>query len=351
MATVKKKLLTHEEQLKSQGVQLNEIMKLLRKDYDSLSQTKIRNFVPFWEDIDFQQFISRYKWEGLPDYIPQNLIETMLYMRGSLCGFFKNGTLYFLPYANTGNLNVYGYPTSVQPVPFNGKAQFKKMLLNTYPNGEENKNAQCVLLFDKAPRLATTFCVPRVVLNREIIELLDETLNKSAINQTNSLKKGIVSVNSEAQAKQTKKDITYQAQSDDPYIVVNRGEMDYGDNNVFNSGIENETPLYMQYLSALNNLRCYASGIKNHGLFEKMERQIVGELSGNEYQTNLILESGLTQRTEFLDRLKEIYPEYSDVLGKIKVSINVSPYEDKAPHNDIEESTNEGEQYNDKENI
>lgn len=345
MATTKKKLLTHERMLEQQGVQLNNILKILKKDYSSLSQTKIRDFKNFWRDVDFQQFISRYKWEGLPSYIPQNLIETMLYFRGTLCGFFKDGVLYFLPYAFSGGLNVYGYPTQVDAIAFNGESNFRKIKLNTYPNGKPNKDAQCVLLFDKAPLLGGTFCIPRVALNREIIDLMDETLNKSAINQTNSLKKGLVKVNNEAQATQTKKDINYQAQNDDPYIVINTTNMDYGENEVLNANIPNETPTYMQYLSALNNLRCYGSGIKNGGMFEKMERVVVGELSGNDYQINLILESGLTQRKEFLERLKEIYPEYKDVLDKVKVSINVSPYEDKAPNNAIEKSTNEGDKY------
>ena len=42
---------------------------------------------------------------------------------------------------------------------------------------------------------------------------------------------------------------------------------------------------------------------------------------------------------EIVLNLKEIYPEYNDILSKITVKINVEPYKNKAPNNDIEDST------------
>lgn len=331
----KKKYLTYEEMIKNQGIQI-EMLKKRLGSYKILGQPINRDYTNSLIDLDVQQFVSRYKWSGLPKNIPPMYIERMLYYRGSLCGFFNGGNFYILPYANGGDLNTFGYPTEVQPVAVNGEP-FPIKPLTTYPNGEVNKNAKAVILHDRSPLLNSGMVVPRIVLQRDIIEYMSSILSKSEINLINAVKKLMYGVESEDQVEQTRKDIYSSINSDEPVIVaVNDGNMK---NSIFNTGIELEVEKIMQLFSSINNYRCYNMGIKNNGMFEKMERIATGELTGNEYQTNLILETGLQLRKEWLENLKEIYPEYNDVLSKITVEINVEPYKNKAPNNDIEDST------------
>lgn len=330
--SIKRKVITHEAQLAEQGIRINQLFRKL-ENYNQLSTPATKDYSSLIHDIDLQQFISRYKWEGLPDYIPINMIERMLYFRGGLVGFFQKGQLFVLPYAIDGDLNEYGYPMSVQPVTYNGTI-YGSRKLKVYPQ----TNASGVLLHDRASIINSGKPIARFILAESSLALMNDIMQKGEINLINSVKKAMYKATSEDQAIQAEKSINASLNSSSP-IVVTVDDLNGGD--ILNSGIENETEKIMQMFSSVNNLRCMSMGVKNNGVFEKMERVVVGELSGNEYQTNLILESGLQQRKEWVERMKEIFPEYSDVLNKIKVSINVDPYMSKV-ENTMESSVRNG---------
>lgn len=338
----KKKYLTAQTQLENCGVEIEQLKRRINEAFRNPTGV-IRNYMSILSDIDRQQFVSRYKWEGLPDYIPNNLLERLFYYRGSFVGFFHGGTLHFLPYANCGDLNIYGYPTKVQPVTFNGKdVVFRGLELNTYANGSENKNAKGVLFFDRTPVVASSTLIPQAVLNRSLVELEDEILRKANINLINSAKKGLIKVANSNQRATVLKEINESLADDSPYLVTSDESLTGSETEVFNNGIGFEGESYAQFLATVNNIRCYAMGVKNSGMFEKSDRVVIGELSGDEYQTNLILESGLQMRLSALEQLKKLYPQYSDVLSKITVKINDEPYQNKSA-DDIETSTDKSE--------
>ena len=333
---IRKKVLTYEAQLAEQGIELKRLRWLL-EHREELAHMPIRDYTAELIDLDLNQCVSRYKWNGLPEYIPEGMIETLLYARGSACLFFEDGILCCYPYAIEGKLNPYGYPTAVEPVAINGDRIGKKKL-NTYPNGKPNKKAQAVIIYDRAPSLLSGLVAPRLVQNRDILELMSKALIKGEVNLDNSVKKLVYEVESEGQASETRKEVNVALNSTDPFVIVTKDKTATNNGNVFNSGVENETAEIMQFFSSVNNYRCYKAGIKNNGVFEKMERVVTGELTGNEYQTNLILETGLAFRKRALEDLKKVYPEYKDVLDKITVEINIDPYEQKVD-SDIENST------------
>lgn len=338
---LKKKLLTYEEQLKAYNVELNKL-RLQLLNSEKLSTTPIYDFKKNMRDVDLQQSISRYKWTGLPETMPESFIERLLYYRGSACLYFENNQLVCLPYAIEGQLNIYGYPTAVEPVAINGNKIGKKAL-NVFPSGDPNKKGKAVIIYDRAPEVLSGLTSPMAVLKDDLFELLSNIVVKGNINLTNSTKKLMYEVENETQAKEMRKAINTSLNSDDPFIIGIK-DTATSNNGVLNSNVENETDKIMQYFSSINNLRCYLSGIKNNGTFEKMERQVVGELTGNEYQTNLILESGLQFRKRAIEDLKKIYPEYLDILNKITVEINVDPYQsyggvDDANYNSYNVST------------
>ena len=265
------------------------------------------------------------------------MIEILLYISGSACLFFKDGILCCYRYAINGKLNTYGYPTSVEPIAINGDRVGMKAL-NTYPNGKPNKKAEAVIIYDRAPSLLSGLVAPRLVQNRDTLELMSKALIKGEVNLDNSTKKIVYEVESEAQAGETRKEINVALNSNDPFVVIAKDRTATNNSNVLNSGVDNETDSIMQFFSSVNNYRCYKAGIKNNGVFEKMERVVTGELTGNEYQTNLILETGLAFRKRALEDLRKIYPEYKDILDKINVEINIDPYEQKVD-SDIENAT------------
>lgn len=316
----KKKILTYENQLNELGIKYNRLMQLLSKDYPTAIE---RNYIDMINDTNYQQFVSRYKWEGLPDYIPSFMPERLLYYRGSFCVFFKGGKLKMLPYVIEGKLNENGYPDKIRPVPFNGDIYYK--IITPYANANSNINADCTIVYDRVPGFTTSLVVPRISLDRDIIELLSKTLNKAEINLDNSSKKLVYKTESAEQADAIQRNVAKNYNSPSPFVVV-VDEENATSEGLYNQGVNNECEEIMQFYSAINNLRCYNLGIKNNGMFEKSERLVTAELTGSEYQTNLILSTGLELRKKAIEDLKKIYPEYLDILNKIKVSINQDPY-------------------------
>lgn len=322
MSKLKKKQLLLEEQIKNMGY----IISNLQNDYTRSTY----DYRVMLQNIDAAQFISRYKWNGLPEYMPPNIVEKMLYYRGSVAGFFYESQLYILPYAVDGELNVYGYPVAIKPIAYNGTS-FNNLKLNTYPNGLLRKYSSAVILNDRPSDFMGGNCLPMATVNSDIIDLMNDTLKRSELSSISSLKKFLIQVADGGTVEGLRADMRKTLLSDDPFYIMRENSTIVNGlkSDIATLGTENETDKIIQYYSSLNNQRCYNMGIKNNGVFEKMERVVTGELTGNEYQTNLILETGLTMRKSFLESLKEIYPEQREVLDKISVEINIEPYQAK----------------------
>ena len=320
-----RKMLTFLQQLKEQGVKIDRLQALLSKyKYQELIKFEPQDYNSTLLDLDMQQFCGRYKTSGLPDYLDDFMLERILYLRGSFCAFVQNGILYCLPYAIDGELNVYGLPESVKPIGLNGE-DFPSKALKVYYNGIPNKNAECVIVYDRVPVWQAGHVVSRAVFNTELRNLMATTLAKAECNLQNSAKKITVKVGTSDQVDATKTSINDAMYSNDPYVVIT-DENDIGkDSEIFNNGVDNELDKYMQFYAGLNNLRCENMGILNNGTFLKSERSINSEISGNDYQSNLILEMGLKTRQSAWENLAKLYPKYT-WLKDIQTVINVSPY-------------------------
>lgn len=87
-------------------------------------------------DIDYKQFLTRFKWHNLPEGMDSELIERVLYFSGSAMFFYikELDRFYFLPYGMTGegtinSMDFYGRFNRLKPYSFNG---------STDGNGEKN---------------------------------------------------------------------------------------------------------------------------------------------------------------------------------------------------------------------
>ena len=336
-----RKMLTFLQQLREQGVKIDRLQALLSKyKYQELIKFEPQDFNSALLDLDMQQFCGRYKTTGLPEYLDDFMLERILYLRGSFCAFVQNGVLYCLPYAIDGELNVYGLPESVRPIGLNGE-DFPSKSLKVYYNGMPNKNAECVIVYDRVPVWQAGHIPSRAVFNTEIRNLMATTLAKAEINLQNSSKKITIKAGTSEQVDATKSSINDAMYSNDPYVVITDEEAMGKESEIFNNGVDNDLELYMQFYASLNNLRCQNMGILNNGTFLKSERSINSEITGNDYQSNLILESGLHTRQKAWENLVKLYPKY-EWLKDIKCVINISPYIVKG----IKGGTSEGDDFN-----
>lgn len=326
---MKKKTLTYEAQLREMGVQINNVLSRINglKINAINPPREYFTFESLIQDLDVQQYCNRYRWNNLPDNLSSWIIEAMLYYKGSLCGFKIDQDLLILPYSQTGDINAFGMPSEITPISYNGTSYGVKPLPVLY-NGFYNKDGKAVLLYDKIPQFGTNATpLPRFVRVSDLIHLMDKTLGKTWINLQNSVKKLTYEIDSEGQQRVQQGLINSAMESDDPYVLVLKGTEE-GSKGIYNNGVELETEKIMQFYTSLNNLRCETMGIKNNGTFEKNDRVVVGELTGNDVQSNSVIDAGLMMRRLFLEQLKSLYPDDKKIQA-ISVEINDAIYEQK----------------------
>lgn len=327
MGKTKQQMLNFQAQLEHLGKRIETFSKLNfnLKGYEELGT----EFVTTLRDLDIQQVCNRYEWKGLPDYLTGQLIELMLYNKGSLCGFFNGGTLYVLPYAQTKGINVYGMPNAVQPITYNGTQDQitqnfgSELIVNNI--GKINKNAKACILYDRLPFFSQAgIPLARAALNDELIRYQSDLLGRVKNNLRNIDKKVVFYVDSEAQQAQMAQDLRQAYGTSDPFIVAVKGTMMDAKQagQTLQGDVANETQSLFETWQSINSIRCMCSGITNGGAFEKKERKITGELQGDQTQTELVLDAGLKMRQLWLEQMKLIYPEYSDILRGISVNIN-----------------------------
>ena len=329
MGKTKQLLCNMQAQLEQVGIRLETISRLKFNNIEM--PTLGTEYTVTMRDLDAQQNCNKYKWRGLPDNMPSWLIEYMLYMRGSLCGFISGGALYILPYAQQKGLNIYGMPNAIQPITFNGamaggspSEKFGKELpVNNF--GDINKEAKACILYDRIPVFSTNSSpIGRCTLNSALIEFQCQVLGQIKNNLRNIDKKAVFWVDTEAQKNQLDKDLAEAYGSEKPDVIAVKGSnvADRQPTDVLQGDIANETQSLFETWQSINSIRCMCSGIANGGAFEKKERKITGELQGDETQTEIVIDAGLQMRRLFIEQMKNIYPEYLDILGKITVEIN-----------------------------
>ena len=90
--------------------------------------------------IDYQQYLTRFKWNNLPEGLDSELFERILYYSGSAMFFYikELDRFYFLPYGMSGEetetgIDFYGRFNRIKPYSFNG---------STDGNGETKANGK-----------------------------------------------------------------------------------------------------------------------------------------------------------------------------------------------------------------
>lgn len=313
-----------------------------------------QDYIAVVGDMDFQQATGRYVWEDLPEGMTSHLIETMLYCRGSLAGFFDGGKLKILPYANQGSINEYGIPTDIKPLTFNGTSAEENKPYGAgkiYPvsSSINIKEEGAVLLFERTPLFRSGFITPRMIINSALISLEAEIISRIKNNIKNSDNKIIFYADDENQKATFEAAIKESYTADSPFIVLVKGSQRFGKDNTdyFHGEVGLKAQELFESWQSVNNIRVMALGIPNGGAFEKKERVVTGELVDETVQTNIVADSGLTLRKLFIEELKLTYPQYGEKISKIKVRLvsdDISKEKEDKVENENERQTNEKEE-------
>ena len=297
------------------------MQKLLKDMGYTFNNTLDKNYKPYtpdkaqyrtiWSNLDLNQNCNKYRWEGLPQGLTGWNLERMLYYYGSLAGFKFEGQVYVLPFVPTKELNTYGFPTTIQPITFNGRTPEdsskdffgKNFEVATFIKGTTKDESKACILLDSIPEAVGTFLpLCRYAQNQILINDIIETLKRININIVVSNKKLVIQCEDEKQAEVVRQELNQGYDSDEPFIVCTSPTKlpqvsqtsDLQASDLFN--------VVKQY----DSIRCQQSGIltKSFGQ-DKKERVNSGELMGEKEQVNIIYDVGLYLRQLWAEEMNE----------------------------------------------
>lgn len=295
-------------------------------------------------DLDACQFISRFKWKGLPKNIYAWNLERMLYTRSAVALGKIGKTFYLLPFVSTSGLNVNGLATEIQLITYNGQNQNEganfggKLPVNL--SGHYEENAKAVILYDRFTCLTNSSGnISKMFLQLQIIEQIVNRLAYLNINLVNSQGKNVIICRDEKQASVIKKELEALYSSSNNFALI-RSMFDV---QVINNEVDYREQELWEDIVSWNNLRLECLGITNNGLFNKKERQITGEISRSDEQTSAVLYNALQARKFFVEQVKEQFgndPDFQEQFGA-DFGVELNYQEENVSRETIQKGENE----------
>jgi hypothetical protein len=230
-----------------------------------------------------------------------------------------NGKFYFLPYALSGSVDVYGRYMGVTPLQFaGGTTSNEKGKEKPWINGllkkpvyevpfeidEKLLEDGCVILKDYTPQLSETI-IPRQILQDGLLDAMAEAIPMARTSLiANSGVKGI-RVQGEGDALNVlnaSKTIEQAAMNGQPYVPIqaNTEFQELTNGNVLKS------EEYLLYMQALDNYRLSLYGLSTGGLFQKKSHMLEAEQDMNAGHARLSYDDGLVNRQKFADIINSI---------------------------------------------
>ena len=271
---------------------------------------------------DEQVAVNRYQWFNLPSSLDGQLLERILYYKGQAAFFYmpSNGSFYFLPYALTGSVDVYGRFMGITPLQFaGGTTSNEKGKERPWINGLEKKPIYevpfeltdelltdgCVILKDYTPQLAETI-LPRKDVMDSLLDAMAEALPFARTSLiANSGVRGI-RVQGEDDALnviQASKTIEKSALDGNPFVPI-QGSTEFQD---LTGGAPLKSEEYLLYMQGLDNYRLSLYGLSTGGLFQKKSHMLESEQDMNAGHAKLAYEDGLKLRQKFCDIVNSIW--------------------------------------------
>lgn len=328
------------------------------------------------KDIDYQQFITRFRWVNLPEGLSSELIERILYYSGSAMFFYikELNKFYFLPYGMSGDgtetgIDFYGQYNRLKPYSFNGSTDGSGELK---PTGKKQSSADiylstqvrdnikdiamveteeearkiyengAVICWDRTPGLAY-WVDSRNRISQSYIKYLIQILiqTKSALINSSGFNLFSTETESAADILQLQVDaINKDREAGKLSAVVSNA---LGEIQNLQSNAPNAMSDFWNTFVSADNLRLKSLGIQNDGVIQKKQYQ-------NMQETALDLDGAMQiYINSYLERIKfaaivnsiwglGIYPEPTLLMNNLSNS-----YADD-PQNDIDKDTGDSSQ-------
>lgn len=264
-----------------------------------------------------QEFISCFKWYGLPPDISSEFLERLIYYRGTLVFFYykDNGKFMFMPYNYRGNLDYYGRVEELRAIPFyqskeknkDTEKEIKDPLTEYYLynvkyidfTGKADIEHSAVILNDYTPQFSLQSSItPRQQINETFIRKQADILsllytNLIAGSGVKGLRVG--DDNAKNDAISLSKDIEQYAKLGIIYIPI-RSATEFQE---LSSNTRGKCEEYLMSYQSIDNLRKSMFGLSNNGVYEKKTQMLQDELGQRMSEINTILKNRLAERQRF----------------------------------------------------
>ena len=334
------------------------------------------------KDIDYQQFVTRFRWVNLPEGLNSELFERIMYFSGSAMFFYikELKRFYFLPYGMSGEgtetgIDFYGQYNRLKPYSFNGStdgsgeqsATGKKLssadvylstqirdnikdipLVETEEEARKVYENGAVICFDRTPQLSY-FVDSRNRISQSYVKYLIEILIQTKSALINSSGFNMFSTETESAA-----DIL-QLQIDTINKDRERGKLagvvssTLGEIQNLQSNAPNAMTDFWNTFVAADNLRLKSLGIQNDGMVQKKQYQNMQETSLDVDGAMQVYMNSYLERVKFAAIVNSIwglgiYPEPTLLINNLQADYSQNSQEQKVEEGDntqAQEGTND----------
>ena len=265
--------------------------------------------------------IERFKWSGLPDELPSDLIERILYFRYKGAFFQYNDKHYFLPFALKGTIDAYGRYDSITPVLFTGQwaSGSKKnkeivflpesvsgaKFIAKYSKNQEPSEYNAVILTDSSLEVSQDWS-PMNGTSKVLIDQMVDILVLLNIDLVTSAKVFYVVAKNEDQKSAIEDEFRDLDSSilDGKRVVVLTSEMELKE---ITGSQAKDSARYMQSFQSIDNIRKSVIGSDNAGAFLKQEHMTEQETETNSNSASAVLNNALRMRQEFCELVNHFF--------------------------------------------
>lgn len=264
--------------------------------------------------LDEQNAINRFTWFNLPSGLDGQLLERILYYKGQGMFFYSktDDNFYFLPFALSGTIDIYGRFKRVAGLPFNGSNETKPIeaftrdvIIDVLNVDDDVINTGCVLLSDYSKQISQTN-ISRQLLQEPVLDAMAEAFPFARTSLiANSGVKGmrVNDQDQQAEVKLASRAITKAALTGDPWIPI-VGNVEFQD---LTNGTALKSEEYLLYMQAMDNYRLSLYGLDNGGLFQKKTHMLEAEQKMNTGNAGLVMQDCLTLRQKFCDMVNSVW--------------------------------------------
>ena len=311
--------------------------------------------------LDEQCAVNRYKWKDLPkgSGLDGQLLERILYYKGQGAFFYMKelDKYFFLPYALSGTIDVYGRFQGITPVQFaGGSVSSKEGKVKAWINGlvrkpvyeigddeEYSDEANCVLLTDYSKQLAELI-IPRQILQDPLLDIMAESIPLARTSLVaNSGVKGVrvSDQDQSASVNEASNSVLRSALNGTPWVPI-VGSIEFQE---LTNGNALKSEEYLSYMQALDNYRLSLYGIKNGGVFQKKAHMLEDEQDMNNSRCEFAYEDGFAIRQRFCEIVNKVFGLNISVEKAEMLEVEKRENEDNEPNEEVtevEESEEEG---------